>query len=134
MLIFISILLPIIAGGLVYTMFQQDLQHTKSIRKLKRGASEALIERHRRAIIIHFGFFLIFSILYVILFGLTALIVIVIWLIVFMGHMQALSRFSKQMMGAMEIDRIVEARIADAPQEDDFQVLDEDEVQAMRSE
>ena len=119
MFIFISVLLPIVAGGIVYAMFQQDLQHTKSIRKLKRGASEALIERHRRAIILHFGVFITFAILYVILFGISALVFIVIWLIVFMGHLQALSRFSKQMMAAMEMDKVIEARIANAPEDDD---------------
>ena len=118
-LIIISTLLPLFAGIIIYRMFQQDLAHTKSVRKLKRGAGEALIQRHRQALIIHFIAFVIFAVVNIIFFGFSSIFFIVIWLLVFMGHTQALSRFSKQMINTLELNQAIDARLADAPLEDD---------------
>ena len=123
-LIIISTLLPLFAGIIIYRMFQQDLAHTKSVRKLKRGAGEALIQRHRQALIIHFIAFVIFAAVNIIFFGFSSIFFIVIWLLVFMGHTQALSRFSKQMINTLELNQAIDARLADAPLEDDEDNLD----------
>jgi hypothetical protein len=53
MLILLTFLLPTIAAIVVYNLFQQDLAHAKSEYKLKRGALENLVERHRNAIYLH---------------------------------------------------------------------------------
>lgn len=124
----ISTLLPLIAGVIVYRMFQQDLAHTKGVRKLKRGAGEALIQRHRQALIIHFVAFVVFTVVNIVLLGLTSIIFIIIWLIVFMGHTQALSRFSKQMINTLEMNQAIDARLADAPLEDDADNVDYDTI------
>src|SRR5690606_8225984 len=120
----ISTLLPLIAGFIVYRMFQRDLAHTQSVRKLKRGAGEALIQRHRQALIIHFVAFIIFTVVNIVLLGLTSIIFIIIWLIVFMGHTQALSRFSKQMINSLEMNQAIDARLANGPVEDDADNVD----------
>ena len=128
-LIIISTLLPLFAGIIVYRMFQQDLAHTKSVRKLKRGAGEALIQRHRQALIIHFIAFVIFAVVNIIFFGFSSIFFIVIWLLVFMGHTQALSRFSKQMINTLELNQAIDARLADAPLEDDEDNLDYEPIE-----
>ena len=128
-LIIISTLLPLFAGIIIYRMFQQDLAHTKSVRKLKRGAGEALIQRHRQALIIHFIAFVIFAVVNIIFFGFSSIFFIVIWLLVFMGHTQALSRFSKQMINTLELNQAIDARLADAPLEDDEDNLDYEPIE-----
>lgn len=124
MFILIGALFPILAGIIVYRMLRQDLQHTQSIRKLKRGAVSALIQRHRRAIQIHLAIFLAFTLIYLILLGTVGVVFIIIWLIVFMGHMQALSHMSKRMMGAIEVSRMMDARLADMPLDNDMIDID----------
>lgn len=128
-LIIISTLLPLFAGIIIYRMFQQDLAHTKSVRKLKRGAGEALIQRHRQALIIHFIAFVIFAVVNIIFFGFSSIFFIVIWLLVFMGHTQALSRLSKQMINTLELNQAIDARLADAPLEDDEDNLDYEPIE-----
>ncbi len=128
-LIIISTLLPLFAGIIIYRMFQQDLAHTKSVRKLKRGAGEALIQRHRQALIIHFIAFVIFAVVNIIFFGFSSIFFIVIWLLVFMGHTQALSRLSKQMINTLELNQAIDARLADAPLEDDEDNVDYEPIE-----
>lgn len=94
----IIFIMPVGLMFIVYNMFQQDLHHVKSIRKLKRGAIEGLIEKHRRYVYIHVLVLIAILVFTIILFGVAGLPIFIAWLISFMGHVSAFSNFGKQLI------------------------------------
>lgn len=111
MLFVILIAIPFFMVAIIYSIFQYDLNHAKGLRKLKHGAVENLIRRHRWIATGHLGLFAI--IMPVAIFGLgsAAVVIIILWAVVFMGHMYTLWRFSKQMMATMDMSAIINQRL-----------------------
>lgn len=108
---FFALLAPIAAALFVYNFFQHDLKHAKSLRKLKVGAVESLIKRHRIAAFVHLGIYLIAVISVILSLGAFGVVVGIMWTLVFMGHMLALSRFSRQMTATMEMSSLINNRL-----------------------
>lgn len=102
MLFLLAFFAPIVAGLLVYRMFSHDLHHANSSRKLKRGAAQNLIMRHRNAAIIHLLIYMSALIASLILFGTLGIIIAILWTFVFIGHMNAVSRFINRLMATFK--------------------------------
>lgn len=126
MIFLISLAMPIIAAIAVFAMFYYDLKHAKGLRKLKRGAVENLINRHRIVAIVHLGIFLLMLPFFIILFGTVGIVVAVIWAIVFFGHMTALSRFSRQMIATMQMNSDINQRLSQLQAKEGVIEIDEE--------
>lgn len=111
MIALFAFLAPIIAALLIYNFFRHDLKHARGLRKLKVGAVDALIRRHRIAAILHLVIFLLAIATFVFTLGAFGIVISVMWAIVFMGHMLALTRFSRQMMATMDMNTLISARL-----------------------
>ncbi|MEL6403150.1 MAG: hypothetical protein AAFR81_02195 [Chloroflexota bacterium] len=108
---FFALCAPIAAALFVYNFFQHDLKHAKSLRKLKVGAVESLIKRHRIAAFVHLGVYLVAVTSLILSMSAFGVVVGVMWTLVFMGHMLALSRFSRQMTATMEMSSLINNKL-----------------------
>lgn len=113
MIALFAFLAPIIAALLIYNFFRHDLKHARGLRKLKVGAVDALIRRHRIAAIVHLVIFLLAIGTFIFTMGAFGIVISIMWVIVFMGHMLALTRFSRQMMATMDMSALISTRLVE---------------------
>jgi Na+/H+-translocating membrane pyrophosphatase len=114
----IAIGLPILIGLLVFAFFQRDLGQFREIEKLKVGEVEALVRRHRLALMLHFAALLI--VLPLMIFSLSnfALLGAILLGVVFLGHVTALSRLSRPLIAALQLRNEYRARLMELDEEE----------------
>ena len=130
MIFIILFFMPIAAAIAVYTLYRNDLHHARGTRKLKRGAIENLVTRHQRALYNHLAVFLISGLVSFFLFGTVTIIIIIMWVIVFLGHLRAYNSFSQSLKKALDTGEVDTGRLVDR----DIDTLDYDEDMRQQSE
>jgi hypothetical protein len=126
--LFISLVLPVLIGLLVWAFFHRDLRHFREAETLKVGELQALVQRHRWAVMLHFALLLILLPLMIFYMAGFSVLGAILLAGVFLGHVSALSRMSRPIIASLQIRNQRHSQIREEIEDEAFA----EEVEAAR--
>jgi fatty acid desaturase len=126
--VFIALGIPMLILLIVLGFFQRELQYFRQAEKLKIGELEALVQRHRSAVMLHFAVLLVLLPILIFSFGEIAISGAILASAIFLGHVFALSSMSRPIIHSLKMKN--ESRFQEREAADD-EVFTE-EVQTAR--
>jgi fatty acid desaturase len=120
--------IPMISTLIVAGFFQRDLRYFRQAEKLKIGELEALMRRHRLAVMLHFAVLAILLPILIFRFGEMFIVMAIVLAGIFLAHVNTLSSMSRPIIKSLKVKN--ETRLQEQESADDEAFMEE--VQASR--